>query len=197
MNLRRNLQTVLITVLAFAFLVGCAAPAGPAPAETQPAADTQAPPPAPTDTSPPPTAAPTPTAEPTGALVEPTPTVKPTNEPLPEISLETLLGLWTQYDDDAGGYNWLAFFEDGTYQAKHGPSFETGIGILVSEGAYLLEEDVLTIMDADECPEGETYQLSYRTSKIIRFDPLSTTCDFLADDFEREPLWEFDGPISK
>ncbi len=136
-----------------------------------------------------PTAAPTaePTAEPLTATPEPT--AAPTQASLPVISPETVIGLFNQYDYEAGGENWLIFNVDGTFVGRHGPSFTTGI--LVTEGTYTLEGDVLTLIDPEQCTTGESYRLEYRTQSQVRFELAGeTACDYLAADFERQPNWK-------
>lgn len=135
-----------------------------------------------------PTDAPTtaPTAEPTST---PEPTVAPTEAPLPVISLETLIGLFNQYDYDAGGDNWLMFNEDGTFAGRHGPAFDTGVH--VTEGTYTLDGDVLTLIDPEQCPTGESYRLEYRNQTQVHFTVEGeVACDYLAADFERQPNWK-------
>jgi len=140
-----------------------------------------------------PTAAPTnePTAEPTAEppTATPEPTVEPTKAPLPVISPETVIGLFTQFDQRAGGNNWMQFNADGTFAGRHGPTFDTGVP--VTEGTYTLEGDVLTLIDPDECPTGESYRLEYRTQTQVRFELAGeTTCDYLAADMEVQPNWK-------
>jgi sugar lactone lactonase YvrE len=93
----------------------------------------------------------------------------PTDEPLPEVSVESLTGLWTQSEGVGEGNNWLLFNADGSYEARHGPSFETGVPVL--EGTYRVESGVITLLDVDECPEGgEQYDVAFITPERIRFD---------------------------
>jgi hypothetical protein len=126
-----------------------------------------------------PTASPEPTAE---------PTAKPTKEPPPEVSPETFVGLFTQYDFEAGGNNWLLFNEDGTFVGRHGPTFETGVA--VTEGTYTLEGNVLTLIMPEECPDGEVYELRFSTTEQLHFEVVETSCNAFADDFRRQPNWE-------
>ncbi len=137
---------------------------------------------------PPPTVEPTlePTAEPPTATPEPT--AKPTKEPPPEISLATIAGMFTQFDVQAGGNNWLLFNEDGTFVARHGPAFDTGVA--VTEGTYVLEGNVLTLVMPEECPDGERYELRFATRSQLHFDVVDTSCNAFADDFERQPNWK-------
>lgn len=113
---------------------------------------------------------PTATAPPTETPVSPTetPAPTPTDEPLPEVSVETLTGIWTHFDAQDQGNNWLIFAADGSYEAKHGPSPETGI--LVLEGVYRVEAGVVTFTDVDECPTGEPYDARFVTQTRIAFD---------------------------
>ncbi len=163
--------------------------------------------------APAPTEVATPTTEPaagptstTGAMVEPTdtpeptvipepsptpaaePTAKPTKEPPPEVSLETITGLFMQYDDQAGGNNWLLFNEDGAVVGRHGPTFETGTEVF--QGTFALDGNVLTLILPEECPDGERYELRFATANQLHFDVLDTTCDAFADDFRRLPNWK-------
>ncbi|WP_374688021.1 hypothetical protein [Promineifilum sp.] len=137
-----------------------------------------------------------PTSQPTAAPVEPTaaptataePTAKPTKEPPPEVSLATLVGLFTQHDDQAGGNNWLLFNEDGTVAGRHGPTFDTGLKVF--EGTFSLDGNVLTLILPEECLDGERYELRFATATQLHFDVLDTTCDAYADDFQRLPNWK-------
>jgi hypothetical protein len=137
-----------------------------------------------------------PTAEPTAespGTVEPSPTPlpmpSPTKEPLPEISLETITGMFNQFDTEAGGNNWLLFNADGTFVGRHGPTFDTGVP--VTEGTFTLEGDVLTLVDPDQCPTGESYLLAYRTQTQVHFEVVGeVTCDYLAQDTQRLPNWK-------
>lgn len=136
-----------------------------------------------------PTAAPIelPTAEPSMATSEPTP--KPTKAPLPVISPDTVIGMFNQFDQQANGNNWLLFNADGTFTGRHGPSFDDGI--LVTEGTYRLEGDVLTLIDPEQCPAGESYRLEYRNQTQVHFELVGeTACDYLAADFDRQPNWK-------
>jgi predicted ester cyclase len=131
---------------------------------------------------------------PMGAEPPVEPVAEPTQEPLPTVSLETLLGLWTQSDPDSGGSNWLRFLEDGTWEAKHGPSFEEGV--LVASGTFTLDGDKLnfiyveTPQDLPNCAQGETFQLAFSSTTRIRYEVLEG-CDLLATDFVRLPLWKY------
>jgi hypothetical protein len=168
------------------FLVGCQATTQ----QTVKAPDTQAPTIEPTTAMV--TAPPTDTSiPPTSTPESPTPTVElptPTKKPLPQVSLDTLLGIWTQYDNEAGGYNWLIYNDDGTYRARHGPSHETGL--VVADGSFVLEGDLLTLIEPNECPGGETYKLRYINQTEMRYELVESTCNFLAEGFEKEPLWK-------
>lgn len=186
----------LITMSILLLLAACGgAPAAQvepaAPIEvTATAAPTVEPTTAPTEA---PTAAPTnePTAEPTAEppTATPEPTVEPTKAPLPVISPETVIGLFNQYDYEAGGENWLMFYEDGTFAGRHGPAFDTGVH--VTDGTYTLEGDVLTLIDPEQCPTGESYRLEYRNQTQVHFEVVGeVTCDYLAADLERQPNWK-------
>lgn len=165
--------------------------ATPAVAGTEVVAQATAALPQPSVTPPPsteePTAAPTATEVPPKATSEPT--IEPTEAPLPVISLETLIGLFNQFDFEAGGNNWLWFYEDGTFAGRHGPEFDTGIH--VTDGTYTLDGDVLTLVDPEQCPAGESYRLEYRNQTQVQFKVSGeVTCDYLAADFERQPNWK-------
>lgn len=175
----------LFTVGILLLLAAC----GGAPS-TSTAVPTEEPAAAPTEE---PTVAPTaestmePTTEPPTATPEPT--VEPTKAPLPVISPETVIGLFNQYDFEAAGENWLMFYEDGAFAGRHGPAFDTGVH--VTDGTYTLEGDVLTLIDPEQCPTGESYRLEYRNQTQVHFEVVGeVTCDYLAADFERQPNWK-------
>jgi hypothetical protein len=194
--MKRTHPFALLLILIVMLLAACGGAATTPEAAVEPAADTAA---EPTATQPPveePTTALTeeptvaPTAEP---MDEPTataePTAEPTDAPLPVISPETLVGMFNQFDTEAGGNNWLLFNADGTFVGRHGPTFDTGV--LVTEGTYTLEGDVLTLVDAEQCPTGESYRLAYRTQTQVHFEVAGdVTCDYLAEDTQRLPNWK-------
>lgn len=192
----KRVASLMIVGLLF-LLVACGgaanAPTEPAAADT--AAEAAAPTVEPTEAPVEPTAEPTvePAAVPT-ATAEPSPTptaeptVEPTKEPPPEVSLATLVGLFTQYDDQAGGNNWLLFNEDGTFVGRHGPSFDTGVA--VAEGAFTLEGNVLTLVIPESCPDGERYELRFATTTQLHWENLDTTCNYFVEDVKRLPNWK-------
>lgn len=193
--MKLNRMLILLVLLALMALAACGGAAAPEPAVAEATAvvaqATAAPTNAPTEAAPTEAPTPEPTAEPPTVTPAPTaaPTAEPTKKPLPVISPDTVIGLFNQYDPDAGGDNWLMFNADGTFAGRHGPSFDTGI--LVTEGTYTLERDVLTLFDPEECPAGESYQLEYRNQTQVHFTVTGeVTCDYLAVDFERLPNWK-------
>jgi hypothetical protein len=131
----------------------------------------------PTETPIPATETPAPATE---TLTPPTETPAPTAtyEPLPEVSLETLTGIWTHFDAQAGGNNWLILNADGSYQGKHGPTVETGV--LVLEGNYRVDNNVITFTDNEDCSAGEAYDVRFVTADRIAFD-LKQLCEGAQD----------------
>lgn len=188
MKIIANLLVAGLLLLVLAACGGGAnAPAEPAVADVaaEAAAPTSQPTEVPVEPSTEPTAEPTAEPSPTPTAE---PTAKPTKEPPPEVSLATLVGLFTQYDDQAGGNNWLLFNEDGTFVGRHGPSFDTGVA--VAEGTFTLEGNVLMLVIPESCPDGERYELRFATATQLHWENLDTTCNYFVEDVKRLPNWK-------
>ena len=132
-----------------------------------------------------PTQAPPPTL---AATSTPAPTATATSAPLPQVSLETFIGTWTQFDTQLGSNNFLIFQNDGTYVARHGASIQQSA--FVFEGKFVLTQDRVTLFNDRDCPDGETYTVTFTGQVTIRFDLSGETkCDFLAEDMKKLPRW--------
>jgi hypothetical protein len=127
----------------------------------------------------------TPTPElPTAAA---TATVTRTPRPLPPVPTadfapQDFYGTWTVFDREAGGPNFLKFYEDGTYTVHHGPTQN-----LLHSGKYTLDGRLLTFQDFWYCPEDQrvgSYLIKMGANKdYVVFEPYDDPCRERANDF--------------
>lgn len=116
----------------------------------------------------------------------PAATASATEAPLPQVSSETFIGTWVQFDPSFGGNNYLIYSADGTYEVQYGPQLP---GVLASKGKLMLEQDVVTLYNDQHCPTGEKYRITFIAQQAIRYDLVETKCDFMAENMEKLPRW--------
>ena len=120
-----------------------------------------------------------------------TPAAAPSDadEPLPTVSMDSLVGAWTQPEAEGSEtINWLLISEDGTWDFRNGSVGEN----YIAKGTFTLSGDEISLSflslppGSPECAESETYTITFLTVNKIRLD-LAGGCGIGL--FVDQPVW--------
>lgn len=125
------------------------------------------------------------------------PTVSPTPLPTSDFASQDFYGIWSIWDAQTTGYNYLEFFPSGAFIFSHGPER----GQIIHFGNFRLDGNILTFEDWFYCDPDEwvgTYLIRMWPDKQwIRFIPIDDPCVGRASDFRsRIVRWNRFAPTS-
>jgi hypothetical protein len=111
--------------------------------------------------------------------------------PTPDFVPEDIYGIWTIWDQEAGGPNFITLNENGSFVVSHGPF----PGVLLYAGTYTHEGNALTFLSWWFCEPDQRigmYLLKVRNEKQwLFFVPRNDPCSERANDFRSRIVgWE-------